>query len=326
MLAILAMGAAPRVLMAQSPGKVRRIGFLSADNLANPASQEAKTVFPASLKALGYEEGRNLVIEWRWGEAKEVSLPALAEELVRLKVELIVARTNAPIAAAMRATRVIPIVMLNASFPVEMGFVGSLARPGGNITGTSYSSPEVFEKQLQILKEIAPGAIRLAVLWDSNQSRSQGQGKIIGDSLERAATRLGMKLQYFEVSRPEEVTAAMDRIGASRMDALSYLGSSIFRPHVKEIVAVAIKRKIVSVGTVPTFADRGGLVDYAPDTKGFFDRTASYVDRILKGARPADLPVEQPTKFNLQVNLKTASAIGITIPQSILLRADRVIE
>lgn len=325
LLALAALGASPCVTMAQ-PDRIRRIGFLSADSAAYWAAQEARSLFPAALKRLGYEAARNLVIEWRWGEAKDSGLSALAVDLVRSKVELIVARTNAPIEAAIRATRSIPIVMFNASFPVEMGFVRSLASPGGNVTGTSYQISGFIEKQLEILKEAAPRVARLAVLWDARQARNAGLGKIFVDELERAAARHEMKLQYYEVSGPVEIRAAMDKIAASRVDAIYYMGSSVLRPHADEIRAFARARRIVTVGNVPNFAERGGLLEYAADTQNFFDRTASYVDRILKGAKPADLPVEQPTKFNLVVNLKTAKAIGVAIPQSVLLRADRVIE
>jgi putative ABC transport system substrate-binding protein len=283
-------------------------------------------MFPASLRRFGYEEGKNLVIEWRWANAKPETLFELAEELVRLKVELIVARTNGPVAAAKQATRTIPVVMLNGNYPVESGLVASLARPGGNVTGTSYYSPELIGKQLQILKEVAPNTTRVAILWDSTSPRDKGFGQIVGDALERASASLGMKLQYFEASGPEEVAGALDKIAAAGSEALWYSGYPIFRARGDEIVAFAIKRRLVSVGAVPGFADGGGLLAYAPDPTNFFDRTASYVDRILKGARPADLPVEQPTKFNLVINLKTAKALGINVPQSILLRADRVIE
>jgi ABC-type uncharacterized transport system substrate-binding protein len=306
--------------------KVRRIGFLNPDAFASGAGQFAWTMFPASLRRLGYEEGKNLVIEWRWGEPGGGTLRKLAEELVRLNVEVIVARTNAPIAAAMQATRTIPIVMLNGNYPVETGFVESLARPGGNVTGTSYYSPELIGKQLQMLKDISPIAVRLAIPWSSYVARHTGYGKIVGDSVERAAASLGMKVQYFEASRPEEIDATLGRIAASHVDALWYEGAPLFRSRLDDITAFALKQKLVSAGAVPGFADSGGLFDYAPDAQNFFDRTASYVDRILKGARPADLPVEQPTKFNLVINLKTAKAIGLTVPPSILLRADRVIE
>ena len=325
-IAFFALGTVPLASFAQPSQRVRRIGFLSPDASASVSGLQARRMFPTSLRRLGYEEGNNLVIEWRWGEAKSETLPALAEELVRLKVELIVARTNDPIAAAKRATRTIPIVMLNGSHPVEMGFVESLPRPGGNITGTLYSSSELIEKQIEILREVAPRAVRVAIPWDSRRPRNIGFGKIRADSVERAAARSGMKLLYFDVSRPDEVNAALDRIAASRVDALFFFGEPVLRGHLDDIVAFVLKQNIVSVGTVPNFADSGGLLDYSPDEQEFFDRTASYVDRILKGAHPADLPVEQPTRFDLVINLKTAKALGIKIPPTLLVRAARVIE
>ena len=319
-----ALLATPLACLAQPAQKVRRIGFLSPDASSSVFGQRAREMFAASLRGLGYEEGKNLVIEWRWGEAKVETLPALAEELVRLKVELIVARTNDPITAAKRATRTIPIVMLNSNHPVEMGLIPSLAHPGGNITGTSYATPELIEKQIQLVKEIAPSAVRVAIVW------AEGSGDtgvaIMVDSLDRVADRAGMKLQYFDVSARGEVKAVLDRIAASHIDALWVSGSPLARAHQDEIAAFALKQKLVSVGAIPTYAEIGGLLTYSPDTKESFDRTASYVDRILKGAKPADLPAEQPTRFNLVINLKTAEALGIKIPQSLLVRADRVIE
>lgn len=316
--------AAPLASFAQSAQKVRRIGFLSPD-AESGYGQPTRQIFTASLRGLGYEEGKNLVIEWRWGDAKVETLPALAEELVRLNVELIVARTNDPIAAAKRSTRSIPIVMFNGNYPVEVGFIDSLARPGGNVTGTSFSSTEVIEKQIQMLHEVAPGAIRVAILW-ARRSGSEATERALAESLERAAARSGMKLQYFAVSRPEEVSAAKDRITGSRTDALWVSGLPLVRPYHQEIAAFALKQKLVAVGSIPTFADSGGLLAYSPDPQQSIDRTASYVDRILKGAHPADLPVEQPTRFNLVINLKTAKALGIKIPPTLLVRADRVIE
>ena len=319
---LLALCAAPSI--AQPDAKVRRIGYLSPDQ----SDAAGRKRFSESLRRLGYEEGRNLVIEWRWGDGDGEKVAALAEELVRVKVEVIVARTNGPINAAKRATRAIPIVMLNGNYPVELGIVESLARPGGNITGTSYISAEFYEKQLQLLKEMAPRTIRVAILWDSSVRRDTGGiGKITADALERAASRLGMKLRYFDAARPEDVDGVLERIAASSSDALLYPAFPLFRTPARQnqIVALALKRRLASLSDLP-IADKGLLATFGADAQTFIDRTASYVDRILKGAKPADLPVEQPTKFNLVVNLKTAMAIGLTIPQSILLRADRVIE
>jgi putative ABC transport system substrate-binding protein len=325
-LILTAFGAVPRSLRAQQAGKVWRIGFLSPDSFASNAGEQARKMFPASLRRLGYELGKNLEIEWRWGDGKKESLPALVEELVRIKVELIVARTSGAIMAAKQATRTIPIVMLNGNYPVELGIVESLARPGGNITGTSYQSIETGEKRLQLLKEVSPRLVSVAILWDSNYPRTTGLGKIEADAFERASARLGMKLQYFEMSRPEDVKGALNQLSASRIDALFYLGRALVREHQDEIISFCLKQRLASIGNIPNFAASGGLMDYSPDFVSFFDRTASYVDRILKGARPGDLPIEQPTKFVLVLNLKTAKALSLKIPQSILIRADKLIE
>lgn len=320
-----ALIAAPLASFAQPAPKVRRIGVLSPDSANSVFGQELRKRFPDALRPLGYEEGKNLVIEWRWGEGKPDTLPALSEELVRLNVELIVARTNGPTAAAMRATRSIPIVMLSGAYPVELGFIQSLARPGGNVTGTTYFSGGLVGKQLQMLKEIAPNLVRVAILWNANSRRDSGFGKVTADSIERVTALLGMTPLFFEVSGPDEIKAVLDKIASSRIDALYYLGDPIFRQNVEEITAFARKRKLASVG-IAGLAFHGGLIEYSPDFGNLLARTASYVDRILKGAKPADLPVEEPAKFNLVINLKTANALGLTIPQSVLLLADRVIE
>lgn len=317
--------AAPCSALAQRLTGVRRVGFLSLDTSASPAGQQTQQDFPESLRRLGYRPGSDLVIEWRWADGNSGDLDALARNLAALKVDLIVARTNEPIEAAKRATRTIPIVMLNGNFPAETGLVASLAKPGGNVTGTAYISPETVEKQVQLLKEVAPRTSRVAVLVNANM-RDKPMGRLYLTSMKRAGARFGMTFEYFDVGRPEDVTAALEKIAASRADAFFYMGDPILRTRVDEIMAFLRAHKMVSFGAIPSFAEGGGLLHYAPDVREFYDRTASYVDRILKGAKPGDLPVEQPTKFELVVNLNTARAIGIAVPQSVLLRADRVIE
>ncbi len=318
LLALRAFGAAPRPSLAQAQQKVRRIGFLSPDSPGGTTRE----LFSAALKRLGYEEGRNLVIEWRWGDSRADTLPALAEDLVRHKVELIVARINGPIQAAKAATGSIPIVMLNGAFPVESGLVASLARPGGNITGTSNLSSGIVAKRLQLLKELSPRAVRVAVPWQS------GVGGVMRAAHDAAAAHLGLKLAYFEASRPEEVQAMLDRIAAGAFDALLYTAFPLLRTpkNLEQAVAMALGRKLVTISDLGDFAERGGLIEFGPNVEDYMDRTASFVDRILKGARPADLPVEEPKRFILVVNLKTAKTLGITIPQAVLLRADKVIE
>jgi putative ABC transport system substrate-binding protein len=224
----------------------------------------------------------------------------------------------------MDATRSTPIVMLNGNFPVETGLIESLGRPGGNVTGTAYISPETMAKIMQLLKEIVPRARRVAILW-SNASSTSRYEQVVRTSLDRAARNLDLRIQYFEISRPEDIAPALEEISSSKFDALWYSGSSILRTAHDEIIAALLKRRLPSIANVPLFAERGGLVHYAPDVEEYFDRTAGYVDRILKGARPADLPVHQPTKYELVINVETARAIGIAIPPAVLARADRVI-
>jgi putative ABC transport system substrate-binding protein len=316
---------APLACHAQPANKVRRIGFLSLDTADSEAGQLARTLFPDALKQLGYVEGRNLVIEWRWGNGNSADLPKLAAGLVRDRAEIIVARTNAPIQAAMSATKTIPIVMLNGNFPVEAGLVASLGRPGGNVTGTSYLiSAEIFGKQVQILKELAPGTDRIAALWAYDVGTSQAQ--VTRAALDRAATRLGMTVHYFEVRQPEKLGAALNAVAASGIKAMWYSGNPVFRVRTEEIMAFLRDHRIASIGAIPTFAEGGGLAHYSPDGRDFYDRTASFVDRILKGDKPSELPVEGPAKYEFVINRKTARLLGITVPQSLLARADKVIE
>lgn len=314
----------PYSSFAQQQAKVWRIGFLSLDTSRSDAGQLALERFPAALAKLGYGEGRNLVIEWRWADGKAADLPELAAGLVRAGVDIIVARTNESIRAAKDATRSIPIVMLNGNFPVEIGLVESLARPGGNVTGTAYVSPEIMAKQMQLLKEIVPRVRRIAVLWVTSDANSQFES-ILRNSLDRAAGSLGLTMQYYEIRRPEDIATALEKISSSGVDALWYSGAPVLRTRTEQIMAFLLRQKLPSIAAIPLFAEQGGLVHYAPDVEEFFERTAGFVDRILKGAKPADLPVQQPTKYELVINVKTASALGIAIPAAALARADRVI-
>ena len=278
------------------------------------------------LKQRGWIEGANLIIQWRWANGKTADLPGLAADLVSAKVEIIVARTNFPIQAAMKATQNIPIVMLNGNFPVEAGLVQSLARPGGNVTGTSYwGSTEVFAKHFQILKELAPRTDRVTLLRNAN-SLDSPLNLAIAAVHKRAAAQLGMTVHYFDMRQPQDIGPALIAIAASGIKAMFYQGDPIMRVRAAEIMAFLREHRMVSIAPIPTFAEAGGLAHYAPDGRGFYDRTADYVSRILKGARPADLPVEEPTSFEFVINLKTARAIGLMVPQSALLRADTVID
>ena len=315
---------APRSSFAQRQAGVRRVGFLSLDSAESFAGQSALEQFPAAMAKLGYAVGRNLVVEWRWADGRAGALPGLAAGLVGARVDVIVARTNDPIVAAMQATRTIPIVMLNGNFVVETGLVESLRRPGGNVTGTTYISPETMGKVMHLLKEVVPRARRLAVLW-TNASSTIAYERITRESLDGAAGSLGLTLRYFEIARPDDVASALDAIASSDADAVWFQGSSVMRTRMDQVVAALNKRKLPSIAQIPLFAETGGLVHYAPDVEEFFERTAEYVDRLLKGAKPADLPVQQPTRYELVVNAETARKIGIAIPPAVLARADRVI-
>ena len=311
---------------AQPADKSRRIGFLSSETADSEGGQLAQKLIPEALKQRGWIEGGNLVIEWRWANGKIADLPELAAELVRSKVEIIVARTNSPIQAAMKATQTIPIVMLNGNFPIEVGLVQSLARPGGNVTGTSYwASAEIFAKHLQILKELAPRTDRVASLRNANNLDGP-QNLAIKAVLKRSASQLGMSVHMFDIRQPQDMPAALNAIATSGIKAMFYTGDPIMRTRTAEIMAFLRDQRMASIATIPTFAEAGGLAHYSPVGSGFYDRTASFVDRILRGAKPSDLPVEEPTNFEFVINLKTAKAIGLTIPQSVLLRADRMIE
>jgi putative ABC transport system substrate-binding protein len=244
-------------------------------------------------------------------------------------VDLIVARSTVAIVPAMAATRTIPIVMLHGNFPVENGLVQSLARPGGNVTGTAYVSGETAEKLLQLLKEIAPKTVRVTGLGARpSDPRSLKVWTAVNEGLLRAADRLGMSFQGFDVGGGslEEVMGALEGMAKNRSEFMVYWGEPRYRTHRAAIVDFLRRRRIPSISIIPGYVEAGGLAQYSPDVLAIIDRTAGYVDRILQGARAADLPVELPAKYAFAVNLKTAKEIGVAIPQSILLRADRVIE
>jgi len=323
--AALAVLAAPSRPFAQGPQEVRRIGVLSPDPADSAFGKYVQPLLTDELRRLGWEVGRNLLIEWRWWDGTHPVAP-LAEDLVKLKVELIVARSGM-IPVARDATSSIPIVMLNGNFPVEVGHIKSLAQPGGNVTGTAWIAPETIQKNLQMLKEFAPEITRVGIFLTDRAAKHEW-GRVLLGSLDRAAVSLGMTVEHFNAGTGtlEEVMAVLEKMAARGIQALFCPLGPTYRNHMGAITAFLRDRKMVSVGDAEGFALAGGLFDYAPDGSVTFARTASYVDRILKGAKPADLPVELPTKFKLTVNLKTAKALGIAVPPSILLRADRVYE
>jgi len=303
---------------AQQPTKVPRIGFLAA---ISPAAISARIeAFRQGLKELGYVEGKNIVIEWRSVEGKGDRLPGLAAELVRLKLDVIV--TAGPISTrpAKGATKTIPIVMAQDDDPVGNGFVASLARPGGNITGLATLAPELSGKQLELLKEIVPRLSRVAVLGNSTRP---GNAQSLRET-ELAAGAFGVKLQYLDVLGPKDIDTAFREAGKGRADAvLALVATGV--PNRKQVVELAVKSRLPVMYSRPELVEAGGLMTYGASFTDLYRRAATYVDKILKGAKPADLPVEQPTKFEFIINLKAAKQIGLTIPPNVLVRADRVI-
>jgi len=314
--------AAPLVATAQQAGKVSRIGVLSPSS-SSAWTQPAVQAFRRGLGELGWIEGRNIVIEARWADNQLERLPALAAELVGLRVEVIVAITTAATAAAKQATALIPIVASGVGDPVASGLVQSLARPGGNVTGLTSSPGAGFtQKMVQLLKEAAPGISRLAVLWNSTDP---GQSWIMGE-IQAAAPTLGLTVLNAEAQGSKDVSTALAAAMRERANGLFVSPSSLHLREGKLIASVATANRWPSMfGDARNISD-GGLMSYWTNWLEIRRRTATYVDKILKGAKPADLPVEQPTTFELVINLKTAKALGLTIPPSLLQRADELIQ
>ena len=305
---------------AQQAGKVSRIGYLTSSFLSSQLYRHE--AFRQGLRELGYVEGKNIVIEWRSAEGKLDRLPALAAELVRLKVDVIVTTGPAPTRPAKEATSTIPIVMAFDNDPVGNGFVASLARPGGNITGLSTLAPEISGKQLEVLKEIVPRLSRVAVLGSST---TPGNAQSLKET-ELAAGAFGVKVQYLDVRDPKDIDTAFRATGKGRADAILVLTSPVFNPYRTEIADLAVKNRLPAIYSTPEFVEDGGLMTYGVSITDLYRRAATYVDKILKGAKPVDLPVEQPTKFEFIINLKAAKQIGLTIPPNVLVRADKVIK
>jgi putative ABC transport system substrate-binding protein len=313
---------APFAAEAQQAAKVARIGYLAGNLAANPAQHEA---FRQGLRDLGYVEGRNVVIEYRDAEGKFERLPALAADLVALKVDVIVTSETPAALAAKQATTTIPIVFSFAVDPVTSGLVASLARPGGNVTGLATLLPELVGKRLEQLTQAVPGVSRVAVLWQPG-SQVERTEKDVLKRAEVAARAVGVRLQFVEARGPENFDRAFSDMTSVRVGALTVLGSAMFFNERRRLVDLAAKNRLPAVYGLREYVDAGGLLSYGPNIADLFRRAATYVDRILKGAKPGDLPVEQPTKFELVINLKTAKALGLTIPQSVLGRADEVIQ
>jgi putative ABC transport system substrate-binding protein len=307
---------------AQQAAKIARIGYLSTNLATAPHLPEA---FRQGLRDLGYVEGRNLVIEYRDAEGKLERLPVLAAELVALKVDVIVVPSTAPALAAKQATRTLPIVFASAADPVTSGLVTSLARPGGNVTGLSVLSPELVGKRLEQLKQALPRVSRVAVLWEPGG----GGERTDKDMLKRAEVAgqaLGVRLQYVEARGPAIFDRAFSAMTRAHAGALTVLPSPMFLNERRRLVDLAAKHRLPAGYPWREGADAGGLISYGPSIADLYRRAATYVDKILKGAKPGDLPIEQPTKFEMVINLKTAKAFGLSMPRSILLRADHVIE
>jgi ABC-type uncharacterized transport system substrate-binding protein len=305
--------------LAQQPGKIPRIGFLFVNfPSSTPARYEA---FRQRLRELGYVEGKNIVIESRSAEGKVDRLPALLDELVRLKVDVIVTTGPSGTRAAKEASVTIPIVMAADIDPVGSGFVASLARPAGNITGLSSLSPELSGKRLELLKEIVPRLARVAVLGTSTVP---GNAQALRET-ELAARAFKVKLQYLDVLGAKDIEVAFRAASKERADGVLVLTGQVLNSHRTRVVDLAVKSRLPAIYNLPEFVEAGGLVSYAANSTDLYRRAAIYVDKILKGAKPADLPVEQPTKFEFIINLKAAKQIGITIPPNVLARADKVI-
>jgi len=308
--------ASPFGAFAQQPSKVYRIGVLGNENA--PPWEGLRR----GLRELGYVEGDNVTIEWRWSEGRNERLPALALELVQSEVDVIVASSKPAIRALKQVTSAIPIVMANSAYPDKSGLVESLARPGGNVTGLTNVGPELMGKSFQVLKEVAPKVSRVAVLVNP----ANPVEALAYKDVEAAAARAGVEIQAIEVRTLDDYTAAFATVAASRADALFAFGNPANYKNRQLIADFALKSRLPSLYQERLFVEAGGLVSYAPSYMEMYGRAATYVDRVLKGAKPADLPVEQPTKFELVINLKTAKGLGLTIPQSVLVRADEVIQ
>ena len=314
--------AAPLAADAQRAGKVPRIGFLVAASASDSAYARLIEAFRQGLRDLGYVEGRNIFIEYRYAGEKYEQLAALAAELVRLKVDVIVSHGTPGPSAAKQATSTIPIVMTGAGDPVGSGLVASLAQPGGNVTGLSLLAPELGGKRLQLLKELLPGLSRVAVVWNA----ANPYASLVMRETEAAATTLGVQLQSLVVRGPEDFEGVLAAATRGRAGALIAVEDPLTITKRTQIVDFAAKSRLPAIYGVKEFVDVGGLMSYGAHLADLYRRAATYVDKILKGAKPADLPVQQPTRFEFVINLKTAKALGLTIPQSVLIRADQVIE
>jgi len=315
---------------AQQPKKIPRIGYVSGSGDANNPGPFVEA-FRQGLRDLGYVEGKNILVEFRFAEGQLERLPSLVAELVQLKVDVVVAAPLSAIRAAKQATKTIPIVMVTTQDPVATGLVDSLARPGGNVTGLTRLTRELRGKRLELLKEVAPRISRVGVLVEKGMiaeaERIGAQARtLVFKDYETAASALKIQLQSLEVRGPNpDFEGAFQGAAKARVSALITVNTSLLNRYPKRIADLAIKNRLPSMYEGSDFVEAGGLMSYASNDTENYKRAATYVDKILKGSKPADLPVEQPTKFELVINLKTSKQIGLTIPQSVLYRADKVI-
>ena len=314
---------APLAPFAQQPAKVWRIGFLAVRSRSTPLNPDLDyDAFIQGMRQLGYFERKNLLIEWRYADGKYERFPGMAADLVRMNVEVIVTEGTPATQAAQRATRTIPIVTAVVGNPVGGGFAASLGRPGGNITGLSSISVDLSPKHVELLKTMVPKLFRVAVVTNPGASHHPALLK----NLQAAAQQVGIKILPLEARTAEDIERVFATATRERAEAVIIASDAFFSGQLRQIAALAVKHRLPSIYTLPEYAEAGGLMSYGQDLIEYFRHTATYVDKILKGAKPADLPIEQPTKLELVVNLKIAKALGLTIPQSILMRANRVIE
>jgi putative tryptophan/tyrosine transport system substrate-binding protein len=318
---VLGLLSAPLAAEAQPARKVWRIGFLGDGPRAERTAISIEP-FRDGLRELGYIESQNVVIEERWSEDRSERLLDLATELVRLKVDVIVTHGVRGIKAAQDATKTIPIVMAASPDPVGTGLIASLARPGGNTTGLTDQVADLGDKEIQIIREVVPRTRRVAILWNE----SNPGARVTFEQTRNAATKVGLGVATVAVRNPEDLEGAVAQAASGRPDALIVIHDALTVSHRAQIARLALKHNLPSICASTPFVDAGGLVAYAPSLPGLFKRAAVFVDRIFRGAKPAEIPVEQPTTFQLRINLKTAKALGLTIPQTLLLRADQVIE
>jgi putative tryptophan/tyrosine transport system substrate-binding protein len=314
--ALIALGVAPFAAWAQPVRKVFRIGLLSV------YPREFSAAIVVALRELGYEEGRNIEFDYRFAEGKEDRLAGLAAELVASKIDLIIAPANPDILAAKRATSTIPIVMVRSLAPIETGLIASLSRPGGNVTGTTIQAPELAGKMVEVLRDAVPRITRVTVLWEPEFPGME----LYRRESERAAGKMGIRLTLLPGRTLAEMEAGFAHVVRERPDALMVVLSGAIFTHRARVIEFATRQRLPAIYTSKLPVAEGGLISYASEPGALVRRTAAIIDRVLKGAKPADIPVEQPTKYELVINLKTAKAIGLTIPQSLLIRADEVIQ